>query len=212
MTHMLLGDILGQASDHNCVIWGCVPPVFLSRRPGKDCEMWLKYSGLANLSLYRPGLRSRLLSRLLLLSSSALSLQDLLMRNATVNCCSLTYCPHQPSPSNSCSPSSSYFSPYSSTYSCSSPSLSLCSSPSSSSSHSLSRPGHRARCSCSSMGVVGRRCHCSRFGCNNKKVSTINSLKSCLVSCVDFAKLLFYCTVPWRKRHLPHHHAWLDHL
>ena len=79
-THMLLCDILGQASDHNCVIWGCVPPVFLSRRPGKDCEMWLKYSGLANLSLYRPGLRSRLLSRLLLLSSSALSLQDLLMR------------------------------------------------------------------------------------------------------------------------------------
>jgi len=31
--NMLLGDILGQASDHNCVIWGCVPPVFLSRRP-----------------------------------------------------------------------------------------------------------------------------------------------------------------------------------
>ena len=169
MTHMLLCDILGQASDHNCVIWGCVPPVFLSRRPGKDCEKLSKYSGLANLSLYRPGLRSRLLSRLLLLSSSALSLQDLLMRmfkcqSLDVKCCSLTYCLHQPSPSNSCSPSSSYFSPYSSTCSCSSPSLSLCSSPSSSSSHSLSRPGHRARCSCSSMGVVGRRCHCSRFG------------------------------------------------
>ena len=80
MTHMLLGDILGQASDHNCVIWGSVPPVFLSRRPGKDSEMWSNYSGLANLSRYRPGLRSRLLSRLLLLSSSALSLQDLLMR------------------------------------------------------------------------------------------------------------------------------------
>ena len=193
MTHMLLGDILGQASYHNCVIWGSVPPVFLSRRPGKDCEKWSKYSGLVNLSLYRPGLRSRLLSRLLLLSSSALSLQDLdenerpllKCQSLDVRCCSLTYCLHQPSPSNSCSPSSSYFSPYSSTCSCSSLSPSLCSSPSSSSSHSLSRPGHRARCSCSSMGVEGRRCRCSRFGCSNKKVSTINSLKSSLVSVLN---------------------------
>ena len=32
-THMLLSDILGQASDHNCIVRGGMPPVLLPWRP-----------------------------------------------------------------------------------------------------------------------------------------------------------------------------------